>query len=112
MAALLIVIPALLIFGRACRHVSRDDEHIFYNRDVVTGETKMQKTFTILGAALIAAVTIQAAAASDRHHTRKAQPAPISQSVRDSNAAVWPSQPTEPDYSRYMNGALSAPAGR
>ncbi|WP_245305553.1 MULTISPECIES: hypothetical protein [unclassified Bradyrhizobium] len=112
MAALLIVIRALLIFGRACRHVSRDDEHISHNRDVVTGETKMQKTFTILGAALIAAVTIQAAAASDRHHTRKAQPAPISQSVRDSNAAVWPSQPTEPDYSRYMNGALSAPAGR
>jgi hypothetical protein len=83
-----------------------------HNRDVVAGETKMQKTFTILGAALIAAVTIQAAAASDRRHTRKAQPAPISQSVRDSNAAVWPSQPTEPDYSRYMNGALSAPAGR
>ena len=108
-----IVKPALLIFGRAHRHVSRDDdEHMSHNRDVVTGENTMQKTFTILGATLIAAVTIQAAAASDRHHPRKAQPAPISQSVRDSNAAVWPSQPTEPDYSRYTNGALSAPAGR
>jgi len=112
MATLLIVIPALLIFGRGCRHVSRDGEHIFHNRDVVTGETTMQKTFTILGATLIAAVTIQTAAASDRHHTRKAQPAPITQSVRDSNAALWPSQPTEPDWSRYTNGALSAPAGR
>ena len=104
---------ALLIFGKAHRHVSRDDEEdMSHNRDVVTGETTMKKTFTILGATLIAAITIQTAAASDRHHTRKAQPAPISQSVRDSNAAVWPSQPTEPDWSRYSNGAMSAPAGR
>ena len=72
----------------------------------------MQKTFTILGATLVAAVTIQTAAASDRHHVRKAQPAPITQSVRDANAALWPSQPTQPDWSRYANGALSAPAGR
>lgn len=72
----------------------------------------MQKTLTILGAALIAAVTIQTATASERHHVRKAEPAPISQSVRDSNAAMWPSQPTAPDWSRYSNGAMSAPAGR
>ena len=71
----------------------------------------MQKTFAILGATLIAAATIQTAAASDRHHARKAQPAPITQSVRDSNAA-WPSQPTTPDWQRYENGAMSAPAGR
>lgn len=72
----------------------------------------MQKALTILGVTLIAAITIQAAAASDRRHVRKAHPAPITQSVRDSNAAIWPSQPTEPDWSRYANGALSAPAGR
>lgn len=72
----------------------------------------MHKTFTILGATLIAAITIQTAAASDRHHVRKAQPAPISQSVRDSNAALWPSQPSELEQWRYSNGALSAPAGR
>ena len=72
----------------------------------------MQKTFMVLGATLIAAVTIQSAAASGRHHIRKVHPAPITQSVRDSNAAIWPSQPTEPDWSRYANGALSAPAGR
>jgi hypothetical protein len=71
----------------------------------------MPKTFTILGAALIAALTFQTAAASQRHHSRKAHPAPITQSVRDSNAAVW-SQPTQPDWSRYANGAMSAPAGR
>lgn len=72
----------------------------------------MQKTFAILGATLMTAVTIQTAAANDRHHVRKAQPAPISQSARDSNAAIWPSQPTAPDWSRYANGAMSAPAGR
>jgi len=72
----------------------------------------MQKTFTILGVTLIAAITVQSAAASDRHHVRKAQPAPITQSVRDSNAALWPTRPTEPDYSRYSNGGMSAPAGQ
>lgn len=72
----------------------------------------MQKTLAILGATLITAVTIQTAAASDRHHVRKTQPVPITQSVRDSNAATWPSQPTAPDWSRYANGAMSAPAGR
>ncbi|WP_439369625.1 hypothetical protein ACRQ5Q_12730 [Bradyrhizobium sp. PMVTL-01] len=72
----------------------------------------MQKTIALLGAVLIAAATVQTAAASDRHHARKAQRAPITQSVRDSNAALWPSQPTAPDWSRYANGALSAPAGR
>ncbi len=72
----------------------------------------MQKTFTLLGTMLIAASIVQTAAASDRHHARKAQPAPVSQSVRDSNAAMWPSQPTAPDWSRYANGAMSAPAGR
>ena len=72
----------------------------------------MQKTFIILGATLIAAATIQTAAANDRRHVRKAQPAPITQSIRDSNAALWPSQSTEPDWSRYSNGAMSAPAGR
>ena len=71
----------------------------------------MQKIFTILSAMLITAITVQTAAAGDRHHARKAQPA-TTQSLRDSNAAMWPSQPTAPDWSRYANGAMSAPAGR
>ncbi|MDN5004553.1 hypothetical protein ACFQZO_27275 [Bradyrhizobium sp. GCM10027634] len=72
----------------------------------------MHKTLAILGATLITVITVQTAAAGERHHIRKAQPAPITQSVRDSNAAMWPSQPTAPDWSRYANGAMSAPAGR
>lgn len=79
---------------------------------VVTGERNNAKDFHHLGATLIAAATIQTAAANDRRHVRKAQPHPITQSVRDSNAALWPSQPTGPDWSRYSNGAMSAPAGR
>ncbi len=71
----------------------------------------MRKTLVILGATLIAAATIQTAAANDRHHKSKAHPAPLTQSARDSNA-LWPSQPTAPDWSRYANGAMSAPAGR
>lgn len=98
--------------GLDARYVSRDDEDVSYNRDVVTGETTMQKTLTILGATLIAAVTIQSAAAGDRHHVRKGHPAAVTQSIRNSNAAIWPSQAAEPDWSRYANGALSAPAGR
>ena len=90
----------------------RDDDDISHDRDVVTGETSMRKTLAFVGATLITAITIQTAAANDRHHVRKARPAPIAQSVRDSNAAIWPSQPTEPDWSRYANGAMSAPAGR
>ncbi len=43
----------------------------------------MQKTFMVLGAMLMAAVTIQSAAASGRHHIRKVHPAPITQSVRE-----------------------------
>ena len=72
----------------------------------------MRKSLSILGVALITAITIQTAAANDRHHARKAQPVPIPQSVRDSHATMWPSQPSELDYWRYANGALSAPAGR
>ncbi|PJG54370.1 hypothetical protein CVM73_15750 [Bradyrhizobium forestalis] len=101
-----------LIFGKPHRHVSRDDDNISHGWSVVTGETTMQKTFALLGVMLIAAVTVQAAAANGRHHARKAQRTPITQSVRDSNAALWPSQPTAPDWSRYVNGAMSAPAGR
>ena len=76
------------------------------------GETTMQKTFVILGATLIAAVTIQTASASGHHPTRKAQPAALARSVRDSNAALSWSQPIDPDWWPYANGALSAPAGR
>jgi hypothetical protein len=72
----------------------------------------MKSTFTILSAALIAAVTIQAAPASERRHVRKTHPAPAVQTYRDSNAWYAPAQPSVPDWQRYSNGAMSAPAGR
>ena len=57
----------------------------------------------LLGAALMAAATSQAASATDRRHARKADRAlaPISQSVRNSNASIWAAQPSEPDWHRY-----------
>ncbi|MCP3464844.1 MULTISPECIES: hypothetical protein [unclassified Bradyrhizobium] len=65
----------------------------------------------ILTATLIATLTVQMASANQRHHARKA-PASASQSFRDSNAAVWPTEPRELDWWRYSTGSLSAPAGR
>ncbi len=71
----------------------------------------MQKTFlTVLGATLIAATTVQMAAASE-HHARKVR-APASEQFRGSNAYVAPAYvAVQPDWSRY-SGGLSAPAGR
>jgi hypothetical protein len=71
----------------------------------------MQKTFlTVLGATLIAATTVQMAAASE-HHARKAR-ATASEQFRNSNAYDAPAYvAAQPDFSRY-SGGLSAPAGR
>jgi len=74
----------------------------------------MRKTIlTILATAVLAASTAQIAAAAEHHKARKVfrEPAPISQPVRDSNA-YWPTSPAQSDWSRYENGAVSAPAGR
>jgi hypothetical protein len=72
-------------------------------------EITMRKTIlTVLGASLIAASTMQVAAAAERHHVRKA----VSAQFRDSNAYAAPAYvAAQPDWSRY-NGGMSAPAGR
>ena len=71
----------------------------------------MRKTIlTILGAAALAASFVQVAAAAERHHVRKADRAPVSQTFRDTNA--WANTYAQPDWSRYEGGAISAPAGR
>jgi hypothetical protein len=74
----------------------------------------MRKTIlTIVGAALLAASTVQIAAAAEHHKVRKLyrEPAPASDTFRNSNAYYGWSAPAESDWSRYQNGALSAPAG-
>jgi hypothetical protein len=78
----------------------------------------MRKTvLTILGSALLAASTIQIAAAAEHHKGRKVYraPAPVSEEFRNSNAYYAPSsawvRPDWSNYSRYQNGAESAPAG-
>jgi hypothetical protein len=68
----------------------------------------MHKTIlTILGSAALAASFVQVAAAAERHHARKVYRAPVVQTFRDSNAWV----DTQPYWSRYEGGAISAPAG-
>ena len=71
----------------------------------------MRKTIlTVLAASLMAASTVQMAAAAERHHVRKA--APVSEQFRNANnAGAWPAQPNW--VSDYSEGhVISAPAGR
>jgi hypothetical protein len=73
----------------------------------------MRKTIlTILGSALLAASTVQIAAAAEHHKVRKVDraPAPVSEPFRDTNA-YGPAPLAQPGWSRYQNGAMSAPAG-
>jgi hypothetical protein len=77
------------------------------------GDKKMQKTIvTILGSALIVASAAQAASATEHHrlHRVARAPAQVSEPVR--NASAYVPAPTQDDWSRYQNGAYSAPAGR
>jgi hypothetical protein len=67
---------------------------------------------SVLGASVIAALTAQAAVASERHHTRKIDRAPASEQLRNSNAYAAPAYvAVQPEWSRY-SGGWSAPAGR
>jgi hypothetical protein len=85
----------------------------------------MKKTIlTILGSALLAASTVQIAAAAEHYKGRRAEraPAPVSEQFRNANNAYgrnandaygWASPAwAQPGWSRYENGAMSAPAGR
>jgi len=68
---------------------------------------------TVLGSALLAASTVQVAAAAEHNKDRRnyRAPAPVTDGFRNSNA-YWPAPNAGPDLSRYQNGAESAPAGR
>jgi hypothetical protein len=70
----------------------------------------MHKTIlTLLGSAALAASFVQVAAAAERHHARNVYRTPAVQTFRDSNA--WVDTHTQPYWSRYEGGAISAPAG-
>jgi hypothetical protein len=71
----------------------------------------MRKTIlTILGTAALSASFVQVAAAAERHHVRKVNRAPVTQTFRDSNA--WVDTYTQSNWSRFEGGAISAPAGQ
>ncbi len=72
----------------------------------------MRKTIlTVLASALIIASAASGASANENHRARHVArtAAPVSDSVRNATDYV-PVQSS--DYSRYQNGAYSAPAGR
>jgi predicted lipoprotein len=75
--------------------------------------TMRRKLLTVLAVPLIAALTAQAAAASEHHHTRTKGRAVVSEQFRNSNAYAAPDdvavQSEMPDYAE---GAMtSGPAG-
>ena len=73
----------------------------------------MQKTIlTILGSALIVASAAQAASATEHHRTHRVARAPAQVSASVRNADAYVPAPQTQDWSRYENGAYSAPAGR
>jgi hypothetical protein len=67
--------------------------------------------FATFSKALLAASTVQIAAAAEHHKARKLYraPAPVTQEFRNSNA-YWPAPSV--GGSRYESGAETAPAGR
>ena len=66
---------------------------------------------TILGASLVAALTVQTVVASEHHHVRKIDRVPASEQFRSSNAYAAPAYAGPAGLSRY-SGGISAPAGR
>jgi hypothetical protein len=73
----------------------------------------MRKTIlTILGASLVAALTVQTAAAAGTHHNRRLERAATGEQFRNSNAYAAPAYvAVQPDWPRY-GGGMSAPAGQ
>jgi hypothetical protein len=74
----------------------------------------MRKTIlTVLASALIAATSVQIAAAAERHHPRKVDRTTVSASERFNNANNSIALPAESSgYSAYYTGGgMSAPAG-
>jgi hypothetical protein len=76
--------------------------------------TMRKKILTMLVVPLMAALTVQAAAASERHHTRAKGRAVACEQLRNSNAYAAPDDIAVPSYLvNEDNGAMaSGPAGR
>ena len=70
----------------------------------------MQRKFlTLLFIPLAAAITAQAAAASEHHHVRAKNRAVAYEQLRNSNAYAAPADmPTQTDLQDYANGAMAS----
>jgi len=68
-----------------------------------------KKLLTVLFIPLVAAITAQAAAASEHHHTRAKNRALISEQLRNSNAYAVPAgMAAQTDLPDYANGAMAS----
>ncbi len=73
----------------------------------------MRKTSLILiGSVVLAASSVQVAAAAPHHRGMKAYRSAVSEPSRNANAYEWSAPLVQPDWSHYEGGAVSAPAGR
>jgi hypothetical protein len=71
--------------------------------------TMQKKLLTVLFIPLVAAITAQAAAASEHHHTRAKNRALISEQLRNSNAYAVPAgMAAQTDLPDYANGAMAS----
>jgi hypothetical protein len=74
--------------------------------------TMRKKILTMLVVPLIAALTAQAAAATERHHTRTKERAVVSERIRNSNAYAAPGDiAVQPGWSGYDGAMGSGTAG-
>jgi hypothetical protein len=73
-------------------------------------ETTMRKTIlTVLVVPLIAALTAQATAAAQHHHTRTKVRAVASEQFRNGNACAAPGNiAVQPDWADYAEGAMTS----
>jgi len=68
-----------------------------------------KKLLTVLFIPLVAAITAQAAAASEHHHTRAKNRTLISEQLRNSNAYAVPAgMAAQTDLPDYANGAMAS----
>jgi hypothetical protein len=71
--------------------------------------TMRRKILTALAVSLIAALTAQAAAASEHHYTRTKSRAAATEQFRNSNAYAAPADiAVQPNWSTYSEGAMTS----
>jgi hypothetical protein len=108
----LFLTPQIIKSPGRCYLEPGEDETGISSGKYAKKEMTMRKTIlTVLGASLVAALTVQAATAAGHHENRRPERATAGEQFRNSNAYAAPAYvAAQPDWSRY-GGGMSAPAG-